>query len=207
MNDVYYVFDGIKNKVQGMSKEQILNAIAEATGATPASVDDAFITTIKEINRNHSLHIWKGTQAQYNAIQTPDNDTFYIIEDDVTISDLTVGLDEANDKIDELQDLIGEDTGWQTLTVSGVDIGAYRIIGKVLFLDVRYTAGDFTNDTIVLPIHADISRLISVDVGGTQGNLYCDIFETANGLQIRGWRWSESYTSYQIFLTLPAVLS
>lgn len=93
MNDIYYVFDGIKNKVEGMSKEQVLNAIAEATGATPASVDDAFITTIKETNRNRSLHIWKGTQAQYNALQTIDNDTFYIIEDDTTIDDLQANVD------------------------------------------------------------------------------------------------------------------
>lgn len=106
MPDIYYVFDGVKNKVEGMSKEQVLNAIAEATGSTPQSVDDAFITMIKETNRNHSLHIWKGTKAQYNALQTIDNDTFYIIEDDSTIDDLQANIDAVDEQVQELRDYL-----------------------------------------------------------------------------------------------------
>jgi hypothetical protein len=45
----YYVFDDAKNKFEGMTREQVVNAIASATGQTPAQIDDDLITTaIKE---------------------------------------------------------------------------------------------------------------------------------------------------------------
>lgn len=91
----YYVICEDNCRFEGMTKEEIFDAIADATGNTPTPVDEAFITKIKEQNANHSIKIWKGTQAQYNALSETDSDTIYFIgtnavksvdgiEDDIT---------------------------------------------------------------------------------------------------------------------------
>lgn len=77
----YYVISMGNNLDESMTKEQIIAAIAEATGETPTSVDDAFITKLKEQNKNKALKLWVGTQAEYNRIQSPATDTLYIITD------------------------------------------------------------------------------------------------------------------------------
>ena len=117
-NNTYYVFDDKLCKFEGLTKEQIYTAIADATGNTPTGVDDAFITKIKESNRNHALTIWKGTQAQYNAIVTKDADTFYIIEDDATISDINANIENLDAKIDDLADFIDRITVTTQQTIS-----------------------------------------------------------------------------------------
>lgn len=69
-------------KIEGMTKEQIIAAIAEATGNTPTLAGDAFITQI--VNQNGgNLKLWRGTNAQYNAIEH-EADTYYIITDSKT---------------------------------------------------------------------------------------------------------------------------
>lgn len=82
----YYVICDDNCKFPAMTAEQVLAAIAEATGNTPTSVDDAFITKIREQNANNDLKFWVGTQAAYNAL-TPENNVLYIITDsDDTLS-------------------------------------------------------------------------------------------------------------------------
>lgn len=65
---VYYVICADDCRFEGMSKEQIFAAIAEATGNTPTDVDAAFITKIKETNKNNALSFWYGTEAEFNAL-------------------------------------------------------------------------------------------------------------------------------------------
>ena len=65
-----------------MSKEQIIAAIAEATGNIVTDIDGAFITMLKEQNAGKSIKLWVGTQAEYNAIvanNKRDADTLYCI--------------------------------------------------------------------------------------------------------------------------------
>lgn len=64
----YYVFGDDGCKFPGMTYEQIIAAIAEATGATPTNIEDAFISKIKELNGNNALQLWAGTEAEYNAL-------------------------------------------------------------------------------------------------------------------------------------------
>lgn len=78
----YWVLCDDNCKFPGMTSEQILEAIAEATGMTPTHVDDAFITKLKELNQNRALCTWVGTTAQYNALEEKRSDTLYIIVDD-----------------------------------------------------------------------------------------------------------------------------
>lgn len=81
----YYVLCESNCKFESMTKEQIFAAIAEATGNTPTGIDTAFITQIKESNKNKGTHIWTGTRAEYNAIVasgTQDPNTVYIVSTD-----------------------------------------------------------------------------------------------------------------------------
>lgn len=64
----YYVFCDNDCKYEGMTKEQIIAAIAEATGNTPTDIDSAFISKIKESNNNSSLSFWFGTESEFNAL-------------------------------------------------------------------------------------------------------------------------------------------
>ena len=48
----YYVLCDDNCRFESMTKEQIIAAIAEATGHTPEDIDAAFITRIKEQNKN-----------------------------------------------------------------------------------------------------------------------------------------------------------
>lgn len=66
--------------VEGMTKEQIVSAIVEATGNTPTLSEDAFITKI--VNQNGgAMKLWIGTNAEYNALTEKDAGTCYIIND------------------------------------------------------------------------------------------------------------------------------
>ena len=77
----YYVICDNDCLFESMTKEQIYDAIANATGNTPTSVDEAFITKILEQNKQESMKFWRGTQAEYNALQEVSADTYYIITD------------------------------------------------------------------------------------------------------------------------------
>ena len=84
----YYVLCGSNCKYESMTKEQIIAAIAEATGKTATDVDAAFITKIKDINKGAAVQIWLGTTAEYKAISNKRSDVFYIKTDDSTLADI-----------------------------------------------------------------------------------------------------------------------
>jgi len=82
----FYVICDDDSKHEGMTKEQIIAAIAEATGKTPTCIDDAFITKIKEQNGQKPLKFWVGTQAEFNALPEEEENVFYIFTDSDEIS-------------------------------------------------------------------------------------------------------------------------
>lgn len=75
----YYVFCDDNCRFPAMTAEQVLEAIAAATGNTATPVDDAFITKIKEQNKGGELKFWKGTRAEYNE-NPPSPDTICFID-------------------------------------------------------------------------------------------------------------------------------
>lgn len=79
----YYVIDEKNCLHEGMTREEVVQAIADATGLAPAdiNVDDVVISQIKEKNGGGALRFWIGTQAQYNALGSIDPNTFYIFTD------------------------------------------------------------------------------------------------------------------------------
>lgn len=68
----YYLVCDDDNRFEGMTKEQIIAAIAEATGYLPSGAD-AVITKIKESNANKALTFWLGTETEFNALGVTGN--------------------------------------------------------------------------------------------------------------------------------------
>ena len=90
--------------IEGMTKEQIIAAIAEATGVAVSDIDSAFITKIKEINHQNAVRIWMGTNAEYNAITEKSDDVLYVITDDTFVEDTSNELINLDNKIDANHD-------------------------------------------------------------------------------------------------------
>ena len=91
----YYCLCGSNCKYETLTKEQIIAAIAEATGVIVTDVDAAFITKVKESNTGSDVSFWMGTKAQFNAIapavkantfiaRIDENGKLYICTDDDT---------------------------------------------------------------------------------------------------------------------------
>lgn len=78
----YYVLCEDNCRFEAMTKEQIIAAIAEATGETPTHIDDAFITKLKEKNKGAAIKMWVGTREEYNAIEIKESNVFYFVKDD-----------------------------------------------------------------------------------------------------------------------------
>lgn len=91
-----FVFDKDKNLFEALDKEETIAAIVNylETHAV-GDVDTGFVTTIKEQNADKGLKFWIGTTAQYNAIETKDTDTLYILTDDSELQDIEAKVEQA----------------------------------------------------------------------------------------------------------------
>lgn len=104
----YYVLCGSNCKFESMTKEQILTAIQQAVSTGEIKdVDAGFITTIKEQNRGNAITLWKGTQAEYNALTEKPEDCFYIITDDTFKEDVNAALKAQKEQIENLSKNVG----------------------------------------------------------------------------------------------------
>lgn len=74
--------------VETMSKEEILSAIENATGNAVIPANEAFVSMIVNQNDGTNLKLWRGTTAQYNAIEPKAEDTVYIITDEKPVSEV-----------------------------------------------------------------------------------------------------------------------
>lgn len=92
----FYVICDDDSKHEGMTKEQILAAIAQAieTGNVE-NCDTGFITKIKEQNGGGYVTFWVGTQAQYNALAETATNCLYIITDDTSTADTKAAFEAA----------------------------------------------------------------------------------------------------------------
>lgn len=97
----YFVLCEDNCRFPAMTKEEVIAAIAEATGATPTHIDDAFITKLKEQNANKAVKIWLGTNFEYNALETIDESCLYIITDESYEEDVQAEIEELNARINE----------------------------------------------------------------------------------------------------------
>lgn len=84
----YYCYCESNCKFETMTKEQILAAIAAATGVTEIDPNAGFISKVKEMNAGRTLTFWLGTQAQYNALKERAENCLYIISNSTMESEL-----------------------------------------------------------------------------------------------------------------------
>lgn len=101
----FYVLDNNNNYVESMSKEEILAAIqtAAAGGDFKGFGNVAFVSKVKELNKNAAFGFWVGTQAEYNAITTKEKNVLYLISDDPLCNDLPNKVAAAVTAIDEIE--------------------------------------------------------------------------------------------------------
>lgn len=91
---IYYALDANNNRIETLSKEEILSAIAQAQeAASVLDYEGAFITKIRELNANKDLQFWIGTQAEYNALATKEKYVLYIISDDNHKEEIIEGIE------------------------------------------------------------------------------------------------------------------
>lgn len=114
--------------------------------------DTGFITKLKEINSNKAVKLWLGTQAEYAALETKEQDTLYIFTDDSTSADLEAIVNEAKSAAEAAQKAVEllrkafedgtctayiaattdftNNSNWQTLTIGdGLPAGTYEVKG------------------------------------------------------------------------------
>lgn len=154
---IVYALDDGQNKWATLTKEQILTAITQAiTEGKISNVDAGFITRIQEMNRKRPVHLWVGSVAEYEALETKDFDTIYIFNNDSTIPDLVNDLNETKETqrniIDgsiEIPDAAYSDFSSEaTLSqVSGANRGEWEIDRN--FINLTATAGD--GESEILP--------------------------------------------------------
>lgn len=100
-NTTVYVFSGDNCKFEGMTKEQVIEAITNATkGKAITDVDTGFVTKIQEINKNAALKFWVGSTSEYNAIEQKENNCLYILSDETDKDDIEGAIDNLNLRID-----------------------------------------------------------------------------------------------------------
>lgn len=119
MPETVFLRGDSKSNFEGMTKEQILAAIAQAiqTGQI-AELDTGFITRLKEINKGRTLQIWLGTSAEFNALEQQETNVLYIKTDDTSPQDisnalLTIGtrLDDHDEQLAEHEEQLGNISG------------------------------------------------------------------------------------------------
>lgn len=170
-----HVVRGDGNMVESLTKEEILAAIVQAieTGEI-GDVDTGFVTTVKEQNRNTGLKFWLGTQAEYNALQTIDPDTYYIITDDTfktdvgqAIAQLQTQMTTNSNQVTENTDLLSqifetstEGTRTAYFITSGFLTGGKRTVSFTVPLE------KFVPDTM------EIDEIVSVNAVVRQNGNY-----------------------------------
>ena len=99
-NEKVYVLDDGENQREGMTKEQILAAIAEAISTGQVTGDySAFIEMIKEQNKGVGIKMWVGTQAELLALPEIEEDTIYYVSDLSTLADIDKALAELKEQL------------------------------------------------------------------------------------------------------------
>lgn len=159
----YWVLCDDNCRFPAMTKEQILAAIAEATGNAVSGVDDAFITKIREMNASANLKFWVGTMAQFNALEEKDGNTLYIFSDDDSLDSIENKFKECDARMSGDEENIRENAekieAMQTVT-NTLKVANHRTDDYVL---VTYSDDMRIHETVVAGLY--MVRVENVSVG------------------------------------------
>lgn len=185
----YFVICEDNCKFESMTKEEILTAIQQAVEQGEIhDVDTGFVTALKEQNANAALKMWVGAQAEYNAIEEPDENTMYIITDEDGMQPIDIS------NLVSVTANIGAD-----VEVEGKKFTYNKTTGIVHFSVALYLS-NITADDVQIRLGGDYlpseAAAVSFDKNGyagkiaTSGTGYILIHmpsRTATSLLISGW--------------------
>ncbi len=153
----YYVVSGDNCLFEALTKEQTLAAIEQAVNTGRISdVDAGFVTKIKEQNKGAGLKFWVGTQAEYNAVRTKQNNCFYIITDSPdAVAQLQASVDKLQASVDTLSRSLSEKFTNDVLFESeeGIPNGDFGASQKYIcgtleiydFVDIKWDSAQYYN--------------------------------------------------------------
>lgn len=103
----YYVHSDDNCRFESMTKEQILAAITQAVeGHSISDVDTGFVQVLKEQNHGTGLKFWVGSSAEYNALQTIEQDVFYILTDDTELDDMEADIQSFRESLNAMSEIV-----------------------------------------------------------------------------------------------------
>lgn len=111
-----WLFDDNKNKVEGLSKEEIYAVLAQAIedgDLEHIDTSSAFVSKLKSVLTGETHSIEFVTEAQYNTMKqagTLDSNTYYYITDDSTLEDIEAALESLETDIENIQGNLEEDS-------------------------------------------------------------------------------------------------
>lgn len=147
----YFVRGDSKSNFEGMTKEQILAAIAQAVeSGTISDIDTGFITKIKEINQGLQLRFWLGTSAEYNALveaELTESNVLYIKTDDTSAANVSNALASLAAQLEHLETTVGQldtftDAIYNTLERVNNDVALLKTFNYIPINGAAWTTQD-----------------------------------------------------------------
>ena len=196
----YNVISFDKCLFESMTKEQILAAIVQAVETHQITdVDTGFVQVLKEQNHGTGLKFWIGSTAEYNALQSIEQDVFYILTDDTELEDMEADIASFRDALAGINDIISDLSGTvgdHTAEIAGLTDSLTDIQTRNGFVFVEDENEIPYNTSFLVPIELDyihgdtptyIDDFTLVMVHTTQGfKIPCTIRRTSTALTVQG---------------------
>lgn len=199
MADIYNVVRGDGVFFEGMTKEQIYELIAEMTGETVQDIDQAFITKLKEINKGNSIRLWIGTSAEYNALETREDDVLYICTDDTFVSDTNIEIQKLWNKIESNYENVGDKLSEQDNDISQFEtsINAQMSLLKASSMQNKGIVNASVSGAIATLPAINVGQMAFIDNtslnGGSSYTWNCEIKLPSSGTYFICMAWGGSY--------------
>lgn len=199
MEKKYYVLCDANCKYESLTKEEIYAAIADATGNVPSGVDEAFITSIKELHTNNNIQFWVGTEAEYNALgingkghvmKMDENGKIYIMPGD------TVNPPHAESHRKDGSDPI-------TMEMLGVDVELAKKANRSTISNHTLLASGWTGTTYSLSVNGVSANSNQEVLPGL--NITAEQLEALQGANIQDGGQSANTIILKAFGDVPAV--
>ena len=159
----YFCFCADNCKFETMTKEQILAAIAQAAaGGLVFDADAAFVTKVKEGNAGGAITFWRGTQAQYNALDVVDPSCMYIITDSTEKQDMLDAIEAAQKAAAAAANAVCKEKVWENASPES----------------------SFAAQTISLDLSGFNAVEIVMGTGSNKSNVGTYLFEVGSGTQV-----------------------
>lgn len=99
----YAAKDAYGNDIM-LTEKEALAVLKEALGSGEVqSIETGTVSSITETRSGVTLKFWVGTQAQYDALTTPEQNVFYIISDDSEYANLSASIAQNTQDISDLE--------------------------------------------------------------------------------------------------------